>query len=144
MMELLIVIVPLVLILVNALEFSRYTQCKMVLQHAAVVAVRSCAVTRGTMNPGFTGSESDFKKAANAAILPWRNAGRLHLAEVTCEDAPDPNDESGIVTTKLRASYTCLSTLSFCLAMKRGKPSVIMSATATYPRQGAKYDVHYE
>ncbi len=144
MMELLVVIVPILLILVNALEFSRYTQCKMVLQHAAVVAVRSCAVTRNTMNPGFTGSADDYKKAARAAVLPWRNAGRLNLAEVTCEDPADPRDDSAVLTSKLRASYTCLSPLSFCLAMRRGNPSVIMRVSATYPRQGAKYDVHYE
>ena len=144
--EVLLVIMPLVIILVNTLEFSRYAQCKMVLKHAAVVAARSCAVTRATLNPGFLGRPNDYKKAARESITPWRTSGRLNVSDVTCEEPPDPKDTSGIVSTQISASYKCVSSLSFCTALRLGSPTrnVLLKASASYPRQGAKYDVRYQ
>lgn len=144
MAELVVVIVPMVLILMNALEFSRFSQCKMVLKHAAVVAARSCAVTRGTLNPGFTGKPDDYKLAARQTLLPWRNSGRLNVSEVTCDEPADPKDEHGLLTARLKASYKCLSPLSFCFAMRGSASRVPLRAEASFPRQGAKYDVHYQ
>lgn len=143
--ELVVVIIPLLLILFNCLEFSRFAQSKMVLQHAATAGVRSCAVTRDTYNPGIHGPVDDYKRAVTAALGPWRTSNRLRGVQYPggCVEPANPKDENGMLRLKISADYSCGYPLTFCRAIRARDGVVKLTAEATFPKQGAKYDVQY-
>ncbi len=166
MVEFIFVLVPLMSLFLSLIELSRYAIAQMLLQRAAGMAVRACAVVKDqpahceseVPEPGDSESGADtadlsvadqlIERAAAEGLRPWTDTNIL-LDAVDCQT----QKPSGEDTLKIQAQFRCIVPIARDILCRRptnptGDATADMSvramtATARYAHQGARYDCDY-
>ena len=145
--ESLLVLPVLTMLAMNALEFSRYAQVRMLVRYAQVQGLRECSVS-GDHEHNPTGNAQGNEKAkavVKEALKPWE--GKWLDSAIPGCDVRDRYSESSPVYFPLSATYKCSYALSFCKAMSPisvsgPKEPITGAPSLSMPVQTALYDKH--
>jgi TadE-like protein len=161
MVEFIFVLVPLMSLFLSLIELSRYAIAQMLLQRAAGMAVRACAVIKdqpahcefddaepGADTTDFSAADQWIERAAAEGLRPWTDTNIL-LGTVDCRT----QKPSGEDTLQIQAQFRCIVPIARDILCRRptnptdgatADMSVrAMTATARYAHQGASYDCDY-
>lgn len=142
MVELLVILVPLMTLFLSMLELTRLAIAHLLLERAAGMAVRACAVMKDQPKNCEWDPDADalIQRAATEAIRPWTEAS-LALDSVQCQTKKPSGEDS----VQVRAQFRCIVPIArdiLCNA-EQGAPSRAVTARASYAHQGANYDCNY-
>jgi TadE-like protein len=150
MVEFIVILVPLLTLFLSMIELSRLAIAHLLLERAAGMAVRACAVVKDQpANCEVSGAEADhlIELAATKGVSPWTDTNIL-VDAVECRT----QKPSGEDTLQLRARFRCVVPIArniLCSTPRPDQPNTAplsiraVSATARYAHQGAGYDCHY-
>jgi hypothetical protein len=154
MVEFIVVFVPLMTLFLCMIELSRLAIAHLMVERAAGMAVRACAVIKDQpKNCDETGLSGDasaadglIRQAAADGLRPWIDTNVL-LDAVECET----KKPSGEDTLRLRARFRCIVPIArdiICTGSASASASTAgasraISATARYAHQGASYNCEY-
>jgi hypothetical protein len=151
MVEFVVILVPLMTLFLSMIELSRLAIAHLLLERAAGMAVRACAVIKDQpANCEAEASEADslIERAAKAGLRPWDDSNVL-VDAVECRT----KKPSGEDTLQIRARFRCAVPIArdvLCSAPRdpaRPDAAAIatraVGATARYAHQGAGYDCRY-
>lgn len=155
MVEFVIVFVPVLTLGLCMLELSRLAIARLMVERAAGMAVRACAVIKdqpascdetGLSGDASAGSGADelIRRAAALGLRPWLDSNIL-LDAVECKT----QKPSGEDTLQLRARFRCSVPIArdiLCGGAPSPGPagaSRAVDATARYAHQGAQYSCEY-
>lgn len=157
MVEFIVVFMPLMTLFLCMIELSRLAIAHLMIERAAGMAVRACAVIKdqpkncdetalsGEASAG-NGADGLIRQAAAEGLRPWLESNIL-LDAVECQT----QKPSGEDTLRLRARFRCavpiardiLCTGSASASASTAGASRALSATARYAHQGASYNCEY-
>lgn len=151
MVEFILVFVPLMTLFLCMIELSRLAIAHLMVQRAAGMAVRACAVIKdqpknceatAPAGDASAGSAADqlIRRAASEGLRPWTD-DNVELDSVECST----KKPSGEDTLQLRARFRCIVPIArdiVCSATAGGAGRAI-GATARYAHQGASYNCEY-
>jgi len=151
MVEAVVVFVPLMTLFLCMIELSRLAIAHLMVERAAGMAVRACAVIKDqpkNCDETALSGEPDglVRQAAAEGLRPWLDSNIL-LDAVECQT----QKPSGEDTLRLRARFQCavpiardiLCTGSAGASASTAGASRALSATARYAHQGASYNCEY-
>ena len=157
MVEFIVVFVPLMTLFLCMIELSRLAIAHLMLERAAGMAVRACAVIKdqpkncdetGPAGDASAGSAADqlIRQAAAEGLRPWTDSN-VSLDAVECKT----HQPSGEDTVQLRARFRCIVPIardslgsgSAKASASAAGASRAIGATARYAHQGASYNCEY-
>jgi hypothetical protein len=150
MVEFIVILVPLMTLFLSMLELSRLAIAHLLLERAAGMAVRACAVVKDQpANCGTDAAEADrlIELAASEGLRPWNDTNLL-VDGVECRT----KKPSGEDTLQIRARFRCAVPIARDILCSKprdpAQPSAAIStravgASARYAHQGASYDCRY-
>lgn len=160
MVEFIVILVPLMTLFLSLLELSRFAIAQLMLQRAAGMAVRACAVIKdqpkncdsAAPDPAANASTvpvSDqlIQRAAEEGLRPWTDTNVV-INAVDCRT----QKPSGEDTLQIQAQFRCIVPIAkdiLCSTPRNPARSTApasvraISATARYAHQGASYDCSY-
>lgn len=157
MVEFIVVFVPLMTLFLCMVELSRLAIAHLMVERAAGMAVRACAVIKdqpkncdetGLAGDASAGSAADqlVRQAAAEGLRPWTDSNVL-LDAVECKT----QKPSGEDTVQLRARFRCVVPIArdiLCTGSAQASASTAgasraIAATARYAHQGASYNCEY-
>jgi hypothetical protein len=151
MVEFVVILVPLMTLFLSMIELSRLAIAHLLLERAAGMAVRACAVVKDQpANCGAEASEADslIERAAKEGLRPWDDKNVL-VDAVECRT----KKPSGEDTLQIRARFRCTVPIAreiLCSAPRDpARPGAAalatraVAASARYAHQGAGYDCRY-
>ncbi len=158
MVEFVPVFMVLLLLFLCIIELWRFALAELMLQRAAGIAVRACAVMKDqpahcdanvyVRHGQHPGQDDEVARAASAALAPLTDS-QLQLDTTTCTTAP-PSDTD---RAELKARFRCAIPLArniICPTSETGSSHFdagertrSITALAQYPHQGARYDCWY-
>jgi hypothetical protein len=147
MVEFVVILVPLMTLFLSMIELSRLAIAHLLLERAAGMAVRACAVIKDQpKNCGAEGESADelIRLAADEGLRPWTDTN-LVVDELDCRT----QKPSGEDMLRIRAQFRCVVPIArdiVCRTPNQGGGAVAsrsIDATARYAHQGASYDCNY-
>jgi len=150
MVEFIVILVPLMTLFLCTLELSRLAIAHLLLERAAGMAVRACAVIKDQpANCETSGTEADrlIELAATDGLSPWSGTNLL-VDNVECRT----QKPSGQDTLQIQARFRCAVPIArdiLCSTPRPTQTGVVpvatraVGATARYGHQGASYDCNY-
>jgi hypothetical protein len=150
MVEFVVILVPLMTLFLSMLELSRLAIGHLLLERAAGMAVRACAVVKDQPASCETDSDADtlIEVAAAKGASPWTDTNLL-IDRVDCRT----KKPSGEDIVQIQARFRCVVPIArdiLCSVPKvpAQAPGASVStrpvtATARYAHQGAGYDCRY-
>jgi hypothetical protein len=151
MVEFIVVFVPLMTLFLCMIELSRLAIARLLVERAAGMAVRACAVIKDqpkNCDETAAGSAADqlIRRAAAEGLRPWTDSN-VSLDAVECKT----QKPSGEDTVQLRARFHCVVPIArdiLCSGSANASASAAgasraLRATARYAHQGAGYDCEY-
>lgn len=149
MVEFIVVFVPLITLFLCMIELSRLAIAQLMVERAAGMAVRACAVIKdqpkncdetppaGDASAG-SGADQLIRLAASEGLRPWTDTN-VSLDAVECKT----QKPSGEDTLQLRAQFRCVVPIARNILCGAGGASRAIGATARYAHQGASYNCEY-
>ncbi len=134
--EFVVVSGPLFLTFFSLVQLSGGYTSKILVEHAARVAARTAIVTVAP-NPGASPkkAEEDVRRAAELALGPFAERGRLSNVRVRVAAPTEPH---GVVGVEVSATYTCAVPLAkYLVCDLEGHKTLIARSALTH--QGASY-----
>jgi hypothetical protein len=152
MVEFLVILMPLMTLFLCTLELSRLAIAHLLLQRAAGMAVRACAVIKdqpkNCEGEDAAGADQLIQLAASEGLRPWADT-HVVLGGVDCRT----QKPSGEDTLQIQAQFRCVVPIArhiLCSTSRDPSPgstatvsSRAIGATARYAHQGASYDCNY-
>jgi hypothetical protein len=147
MVEFVVILVPLMTLFLCMIELSRLAIAHLLLERAAGMAVRACAVIKDQpKNCDVDNAEADrlIQRAATEGLRPWTGTN-IGVDSVECRT----KTPSGEDVAQIRAQFRCIVPVarSIICGTSRGAPpgasSRAIGATARYAHQGASFDCNY-
>jgi hypothetical protein len=155
MVEFVVILVPLLALFLSMLELSRLAIAHLLLERAAGMAVRACAVIKD--QPKNCGADADgpgegagsaadrlVRRAADEGLRPWTDTS-LVVDELDCR-TKKPGGEDVL---EISAQFKCRVPLARHILCRMPDsatatdPTRALHATARYAHQGASYDCDY-
>jgi hypothetical protein len=142
MVEFVVILVPLMTLFLAMLELSRLAIAHLLLERAAGMAVRACAVIKDQPKNCASG-EADrlIEQAAAEGLRPWTDT-HVVVDSVECRT----KKPSGEDTLQIRAQFRCVVPIARDILCSEGNGAAsarAITATARYAHQGASYDCNY-
>lgn len=141
MVEFIVVFVPLITLFLCMIELSRLAIAHLMVERAAGMAVRACAVIKDqpkNCDETSSGSGADdlIRLAASKGLRPWADTN-ISLAAVECT-TQKPSGEDKL---KLSAQFRCIVPIARDIICSGGSRAI--DATTRYAHQGASYNCEY-
>ncbi len=147
MVEMLIVFVPLITLFLCMIELSRLAIAQLMVERAAGMAVRACAVIKdqpkscdetAPAGEASSGSSADelIRLAASKGLRPWADTN-VTLGVVECK-TQKPSGEDKL---QLQAQFRCAVPIARDILCGGGRRPI--AAAARYAHQGASYSCEY-
>ena len=145
-----VILVPLMTLFLCMIELSRLAIAHLLLERAAGMAVRACAVIKDQpKNCDGGGARADelIQQAAADGVRPWLDT---HLALDTVECST--KKPSGEDVVQVRAQFRCVVPIARSIICSSSSPSAgtapgvaarAVAASARYAHQGASFDCNY-
>jgi Flp pilus assembly protein TadG len=150
MVEFIVILVPLMTLFLAMLELSRLAIAHLLLERAAGMAVRACAVTKdqpANCDGGNAEADRLIELAASRGTNPWTETN-LMLDSVECRT----QKPSGRDTVQIQGRFRCVVPIARNILCSTPRPATLttepistrpVAATASYGHQGAGYDCRY-
>jgi hypothetical protein len=151
MVEFVVILVPLMTLFLCMIELSRLAIAHLLLERAAGMAVRACAVIKDQpKNCAGDGARADelIRQAAAEGVRPWLDT-HLALEAVECRT----KKPSGEDVVQVRAQFRCVVPIarSIICSSSQGQSggaapvgaARAVAASARYAHQGASFDCNY-
>lgn len=160
MVEFIVILVPLMTLFLSMIELSRLAIAHLLLERAAGISVRACAVIKdqpkncemslpeaGAGEYGESAANQLIRKAASDALRPWADS-TLHVERVDCR-TQKPSGEDKL---ELKAQFRCIVPIARdILCSSTADPAQPASsaslrelvARARYAHQGANFDCRF-
>lgn len=147
MVEFVVILVPLMTLFLCMIELSRLAIAQLLLERAAGMAVRACAVIKDQpKNCGVGNAEADdlIRLAANEGMRPWTDTN-IGVDGVECRT----KQPSGEDVAQIHAQFHCIVPVArniICSTSQSATAGVAaraVGATARYAHQGASFDCNY-
>ena len=151
MVEFVVILVPLMTLFLCMIELSRLAIAHLLLERAAGMAVRACAVIKDQpKNCGDDGARADelIQRAAAEGVRPWLDT-HIALDGVECRTKKPSGEDVVQVNAQFRCivpiarSIICSTSHSPSSGVALGVASRGVAASARYAHQGASFDCNY-
>jgi Flp pilus assembly protein TadG len=161
--EFIIVLVPLLMLFLVIIELTRFGIAGLMVQRAAGIAVRACAVVKdqplhcdanhGQNGQNLTEQDATITLAAREAMRPLTDSTLTQVSaicktNVTGNGSGDPQNtlETGTDRVDVVARFHCVVPLArdlVCLHAPQDPPYRYLNASAKHGHQGARYNCRY-
>jgi hypothetical protein len=151
MVEFVIILVPLMTLFLCMIELSRLAIAHLLLERAAGMAVRACAVIKDqpkNCDGGSGQADQLIQQAAAEGLRPWTDT-HIGVDGVECRT----KKPSGEDVVQIRAQFRCVVPIARSIICSTsqgpsagaaaGVSSRAVGATARYAHQGASFDCNY-
>jgi hypothetical protein len=151
MVEFVVILVPLMTLFLCMLELSRLAIAHLLLERAAGMAVRACAVIKDqpkNCDGGAAEADQLIRQAAEEGMRPWTDT-HLGVDSVECRTKKPSGEDVVQIHAQFRCvvpiarSIICSSSQSPSAGVAGGVASRAVGATARYAHQGASFDCNY-
>jgi hypothetical protein len=151
MVEFVVILVPLMTLFLCMIELSRLAIAHLLLERAAGMAVRACAVIKDQpKNCDGDGARADelIQQAAAEGARPWLDT-HLALDTVECRTKKPSGEDIVQVRAQFRCvvpiarSIICSTSHSPSAGAAPGVAARAVAASARYAHQGASFDCNY-
>jgi hypothetical protein len=151
MVEVVVILVPLMTLFLCMIELSRLAIAHLLLERAAGMAVRACAVIKDqpkNCDGGSAEADRMIEQAAAEGVRPWTDT-HIALEQVECRTTKPSGEDVVQIRAQFRCvvpiaqSIVCSTSQSPSAGVVAGVASRAVGATARYAHQGASFDCNY-
>jgi hypothetical protein len=151
MVEFVVILVPLMTLFLCMIELSRLAIAHLLLERAAGMAVRACAVIKDqpkNCDGGSARADQLIQQAAAEGVRPWLDT-HVALEGVECRTKKPSGEDVVQVRAQFRCvvpiarSIICSTSHSPSAGVAQGVASRALGASARYAHQGASFDCNY-
>lgn len=151
MVEFVVILVPLMTLFLCMIELSRLAIAHLLLERAAGMAVRACAVIKDQpKNCDASSAEADqlIQHAASEGLRPWTDT-HIGVDGVECRTQKPSGEDVVQIRAQFRCvvpiarSIICSTSHSPSAGATAGVSARAIGATARYAHQGASFDCNY-